>query len=706
MSRTFVGRILVLSVFLSGTVLADDSNWPSFRGKDARGIAEGHALPAEWSLESGTNVRWRTEIPGLAHSSPVIWGDRIFVTTAVRQGGDSELKVGLYGSPAPVDDEGSHKFQVICLDKETGELIWLRTAIEAVPKMKRHPKGSHAASSPVTDGQHVIAFFASEGLYCYDVDGQLLWKRDFGALDSGWYAAKGAQFGFASSPILHEGKLILQVDVQEGSFLAALDVATGDDIWRTPRSDVPTWSTPTVDVANGRQQIVVNGYHHMGGYDLDTGAELWKLSGGGDVPVPTPIISDDIVFITNGHGRFNPIYAIDANARGEIEDGFDAEGEELVIWSQSRRGTYMQTPILYRGTLIACTDAGVVTSYDPKTGEVRARQRLGEGQTGFTASPVAGDGKLYFTSEAGAVHVLDAGELETLAVSELGEECMATPAISEGTIYFRARRHIVAISGDRKVEAIARTEPEPVAEEAVPAEPEPTELPADAPSAEKLFERHVAAIGGEKQIREHSKIHMKLTFEMASIGLKGTVERWSMAPDRLLTISDIPGVGEIRQGYDGEVGWMTGDMVGVQVLQGDLLGSVQSEADLFADLEYAERFESMKTVSRGDFQGFDCWGVEAVDGNGKKQTIYFEAETGLRRGTDAITATLGGPMRTINIFESYREVDGFRLVEKTKVLIPAQNMSQSSSLDELTFGGFDESVFELPKEIQEKVGDR
>ncbi len=692
---------------------ATSGHWPSFRGPQARGVADDHALPTRWDLESGEHVRWRMAIPGLAHSSPVIWGDRLFVTTAVRRSGDSELKVGLYGSPTPVDDEGSHKFQVVCLDKHTGELIWMRTAIEAVPAMKRHPKGSHAASSPVTDGQHVVACFASEGLYCYDLDGQLLWSKDLGRLDSGWYAAKGAQFGFSSSPILHEGMLILQVDVQEDSYLCALEVATGAEIWKTPRTDVPTWSSPTVDVAGGRSQVIVNGYRHMGGYDLETGRELWKLSGGGDVPVPTPIVVDDIVFITNGHGRWNPIYAIDANARGEISDGFDPDNEEFVVWSQSRRGTYMQTPILYRGLLVAGTDAGIVTAYDPPTGEAFERRRLGTGTTGFTASPVAGDGKLYFTSEEGSVHVLTAGaDLEVLAVSDLGEPCMATPAISEGTIYFRTRHHVVAISKDASSAPIASARSSADEMDITPVlepQPEPparVELPADAPTAEQLFQNHIAARGGADAIRKARRIHEVLLFEMPSVGLKGRVERWSMSPNRQTSLSDIPGIGQIRQGYDGKVGWMVGGPVGAMVLSGDLLENFRVEANALSDLEFQERFSSMATVARVDHHGFDCWAVEAVDRQGRKQTLYFDAESGLQRGSDVVAATLGGPMQTITVVGDFREIDGVKIASKTTVIIPEHDVTQVVTLEEVTLDDFDESVFDLPEEIAEKVADR
>lgn len=418
-------------------------DWPSFRGQAASGVSSGFPTPTEWNLESGENVRWRVEVPGLAHSSPIIWGDKLFVTTAVRAAGEQELKVGLYGSIFPVQDESEFRFELHCYDKNSGKQLWTRECWHGVPPVKRHPKGSHAASTPATDGEHVLAFFGSCGLYCYDLEGQLLWTRDFGKLDSGFYMMKAAEWGFASSPVLHEGKVILQVDVQQNSFVAALDARTGEDLWHTPRKEVPTWSTPSVDVRPGRRQVICNGWKHIGGYDLDSGAELWKLEGGGDIPVPTPVLAGDTIFITNAHGSMAPIYAIDALAKGTLT--MDPAETEAMRWSTARRGNYMQTPLVVGDEIYFCSDAGILACYRTQTGEEVFRERLGEGTTGFTSSGVSADGALYFASEEGDVQVVTAGFFEVLAVNSLGEECMASPAISEGVLYYRTRGHLVAV---------------------------------------------------------------------------------------------------------------------------------------------------------------------------------------------------------------------------------------------------------------------
>src|SRR6185503_795303 len=193
------------------------------------------------------------------------------------------LKIGLYGDVKSVDGTSSHAFQVFCLNKSDGRVLWKQTAHEGVPKIKRHPKSSHANSTPATDGKHVVCFFGAEGLFCYDTEGKLLWRKDFGKLDSGFFAVPDAQWGFASSPIIHENRVIIQCDVQTNSFIAALDIKDGREIWRTPRTDVPTWSTPTVDERSERAQVIANGFRHIGGYDLRTGKELWKLGNAGDI---------------------------------------------------------------------------------------------------------------------------------------------------------------------------------------------------------------------------------------------------------------------------------------------------------------------------------------------------------------------------------------------------------------------------------------
>jgi len=421
-------------------------DWPSFRGIHGGGIAEGPPAPATWNVPAKEGVKWRVPVPGLGHSSPVVWGNTVCTATAISSASEQQLKVGLYGDIKPVEDAAEHRWVVMCFDKTTGAARWERTAQTSVPKVKRHPKSTHASSTLATDGQHLVAFFGSEGLYAYNLEGQLLWKKDFGLLDSGFFMVPDAQWGFASSPVIYNGRVVVQADVQKGSFVAAFDVRTGRELWRTPRADVPTWGSPAVVALNGREQVVVNGWKHIGGYDLETGKELWRMTGGGDIPVPTPIVSDGLVFITNAHGKLAPIYAVRPSASGDITLKEGETSNAHIAWSYQRDGGYMQTPLAYQGLLYVCRDNGVLSVFDATTGQRHYQSRLGDGKTGFTASPVASGGRVYFTSEDGDVYVVKAGAaFELIATNTLGEVAMATPAISEATMIFRTRSHLLAI---------------------------------------------------------------------------------------------------------------------------------------------------------------------------------------------------------------------------------------------------------------------
>jgi len=447
-------RLLALLALTPALVLAasENDNWPQFRGASARGVAEGHPTATTWDVPSRKGVRWKTPIPGLGHAGPVIWGDRLFVVTAVSGLEDPELKVGLYGNIEPVEDDTVHRYLVLALDKRSGEILWQKQAHAGVPKIKRHTKASHANSTPATDGRRLIAFFGSEGLYAYDLDGALLWKKNLGVLDAGFFQAPEAQWGFGSSPVLHDGKLIIQVDVQGDSYVAALDAATGDELWRTARDEVPTWGSPTLHRVGERWQILVNGWRHIGAYDLASGKEVWKMTGGGDIPIPTPFVAHDLAFFTSAHGGQAPIYAIRTSATGDLTLPADATESEHVAWSVSRKGAYMPTPLVHGDTLHVLRDRGILYGYDARTGERHYEQRL-SGDSGYTASLIAADGKLYVTSENGDVHVITAGpEFERLATNDMDEICLATPAASAGVLYWRTKGHVVAIDPPQRAQ--------------------------------------------------------------------------------------------------------------------------------------------------------------------------------------------------------------------------------------------------------------
>jgi hypothetical protein len=418
--------------------------WPAFRGTNAAGVGDGQGAVAEWNVEDGTNIRWKTAIPGIANASPIVWGHRVFVTSATSSAGDRTFRTGLYGDVAPVDDLSEHAWKIYCLDKASGKILWEQTAFTGRPKVKRHPKASQANSTPVTDGTRVVALFGSIGLLAaWDMNGTPLWAADVGVLDSGWFFDPTYQWGHSSSPVIHGDTVIIQADRQKDSFIAAYDLKTGKQVWRTNRDEIPTWGTPTLFAASGRVQIVTNGTK-VRGYDPGTGRLLWTLGPNSEVTVGTPVVGDGLVFVTGGYPPVRPLYAIRPTASGEITMARDQASNEAVAWSNTS-GTYIPTPLYYDGILYTCGNEGVVTAYEAKTGERLYRARAGGGGS-FSASPVAADGRLYFTNEDGDVIVARAGRAyQELATNQMKEVIMSTPAISDGLIIIRTLGHVYGI---------------------------------------------------------------------------------------------------------------------------------------------------------------------------------------------------------------------------------------------------------------------
>lgn len=438
-------------------------DWPQFRGVGAAGIADGQDVPVTWNVATGENIAWKTPIPGLGLASPIATRGRVFLVTAT--GGNKGLKVGLYGDIAPVKDQAEHSWRLICLSLHSGQILWDRELHSGVPAIMRHTKASHANCTPATDGARVVVSLGSEGLYCYDLCGNRCWKRDLGRLDSGFYRLPKAQWGFGSSPIIYRNMVIVQCDVQQGSYVAALDLCNGREIWRTARNEVPTWGTPTVCSHECRSELVLNGYRHTAGYDPNTGRELWKLVGGGDIPVPTPIFAHGLIYLSSAHGPKRPLRAIEFGATGDLTQEAKSGGKHI-RWANDREGIYMQTPLVYGDLLYACRTNGVLGCFDAKTGELKYRERLGGGSTGFTASAVAANGRLYFTSENGNVTVVEAGPtFRRLAQSQMNDVCMSTPAISRNRLLIRTKDSLYAI-GDQTWQApmiVARNRKQPLA---------------------------------------------------------------------------------------------------------------------------------------------------------------------------------------------------------------------------------------------------
>jgi outer membrane protein assembly factor BamB len=427
-------------------------NWPSFRGPNASGVADGANAPVSWDAIKSVNVKWKTPIPGLAHSSPVVRGDRVFVTTAASSDPKSEFGPRLEMALEPAKDVSLHHWRVYCLDKNTGKILSERTAHTGAPKTKRHPTGSHASATPATDGRHVVAFFGSEGLYAYDVEGKLLWKQDLGLINPGFLYDPDFAWGAGSSPILHRNLVIVQCDKQKDSFLAAYDLQDGRRVWYTPREELSTWSTPTVHQGQDGTELIAAG-RHIRGYDPVTGEQLWKLSGNAEYSIATPVVAQELIFINDGYGMpvIQPFYAIRLGARGDISLPEGARSSAQIAWTMKRGGQWsMTTPLVYGDLLYTCSNNGIVACYNARSGERVYHQRIGGKGGGYTASPVAADGKIYLTSEDGEIYVIQAGpKYELLAANPMGETCMATPALSDGMIFVRTRGHVYGIGQPR-----------------------------------------------------------------------------------------------------------------------------------------------------------------------------------------------------------------------------------------------------------------
>jgi outer membrane protein assembly factor BamB len=429
-------------------------NWPRFRGPDASGIADGQQLPTAWSVTTGTNIRWKVPVEGLAHSSPIVWGDRIFVTTAISSQAGASFKPGLYGDGDASADRSSHRWILRAIDRRTGKTMWERSAYEGAPKEKRHIKSTYASATPVTDGRIVVAWFGSQGLYAFDVAGKPLWQKDLGRLDVGAYDLPEYEWGHASSPIIYDDKVIVQADQQKGSFLLALKTTTGETVWKTMRDELPSWGTPTIyrSARPGRApELVTNASNFIRGYDPATGKELWRLGGSSKITAPTPIFTDDFILVASGRRDEKPIFVLRPGARGDISLGAGQTSNQSVVWSMRGRGPYMPTPLIYRDQAYVLGNDGIFDSYDLASGKEIYRQRIPHRGSGFSASPVVSDGRIVLSSEDGDMFVVTAGPtFSVVATNPMGEPLMATPAIVDRTMYVRGQHHLFAIGAPAK----------------------------------------------------------------------------------------------------------------------------------------------------------------------------------------------------------------------------------------------------------------
>ena len=444
MTRT----VLFLSVLALSSITIHAQNWPSFRGPNASGVAEGTNPPTSWDIEKSQNVLWKTRIPGLSHASPIIWGNQIFVITAV----SSDANAGFKAKDRGIDlanDDAKHTWMIFALDKRNGRVLWTDKPYEGVPRAKRHVKATQANSTPVTDGRYVVALFGSEGLACYDTNGKLLWKQDLGVLNPGLWDDKESSWGHASSPIIYRDLVIVQADGHKQSFIAAFNLKDGKQAWRVERNEITSWTTPSIYQGKDRTELIANGGRYIRGYDPLTGKELWRFSDNDtQVKMQAPQIANDLIYITGGYPAGRAMYVFRPGANGDISLKSGEETNAFLAWKSSKGSPYTPTPIVYGDQFYVVADNGVLSSYDAKTGALIYQQRL---PSSFSASPVAADGKLYLASEDGDVFVVKAGrQFELLQKNVMGQPLMATPALTQGMLIVRADDVIYAL-GDRKI---------------------------------------------------------------------------------------------------------------------------------------------------------------------------------------------------------------------------------------------------------------
>lgn len=434
-----------LAVAIPESSAAGETNWPQWRGPDGSGISTERNLPEEWGETK--NVRWKTPLPGKGHSSPVVWGKRVFVTTAVEGAAvpgakavEHKIEGQVWKHPDSVGADRKHSLKVIALDRDTGRVLWEQTAWEGTPYDDRHRKSSFASATPATDGRMVYAYFGTEGLYAYDMAGKLAWKANVGKLAN-------SGMGTGTSPVIYENFVIIQADEEDGnnSSIVAYDKKTGKEVWRTPRKVQISWATPLLVNTGKRTELITSGNESVISYDPATGKELWRGKGLESNAIPSPVATagHDMVVVSAGFPA-KAAYAIKLGASGELKDSD-------IAWKYAKGTAYVPSPILYGDYIYLLTDKGVITCLDARTGEVKYEGGRVPVPATFTASPVAFDGKILLTSEDGDTFVVKAGpKHEVLRTNSLGEPVYASPAVAAGKIFIRGEKHLYAIEQAKK----------------------------------------------------------------------------------------------------------------------------------------------------------------------------------------------------------------------------------------------------------------
>jgi outer membrane protein assembly factor BamB len=462
------GLVLCVAVGIGASTPAPELTWPGFRGHDMSGVAPKAALPAEWSTTK--NVAWAMPIEGNGWSSPIVWGDTVYVTTAVGTKDFKQPSTGLYGNDyvAELQAQGitgeelmrkmqerdnempgeasELSYRLYALDAKTGKVKWEREAVKAIPGGGRHRKNTYASETPFTDGERIYASFGQNvGLFVFTMDGKPLWKKQWPPqpiyLD----------FGTASSPVVHEGRVYLLHDNEQQSYITALDAKTGDEIWRTERPAVgapkSSWMTPFVWKHAQRTEIVTTGHGMVISYGLD-GTELWRITGMA-MPTASPMATDGLLYVgTGSQGDANrPFMAVKPGATGDISLAKGAKSNEFIIWMQPRVAGYTPSAIVHAGKAYLVHDTGILTVLDSKTGTQLYKVRIGGGGHTFSASPVAAGSNVYFVTEEGVTFVLDTGNsYKEVGKNDLAELSLASPAIAGDALYIRTQSKLYKIA--------------------------------------------------------------------------------------------------------------------------------------------------------------------------------------------------------------------------------------------------------------------
>ncbi len=468
--RVVIVLLVAFSAVAGGSVTepAPELTWPGFRGHSASGVAPKASLPEAWDTKQ--NVKWTTSIPGNGWSSPIVWGDTVYVTSAIGTKGFKQPSTGLFGNDYIAElqaqgikgaelmkkiqerdnempDEASElRYMLYALDAKTGTVKWEREAVKTVPSQGRHRKNTYASETPFTDGERIYASFGQNvGLFVFDMQGTPLWKKQ-------WPPQKiYLDFGTASSPVVHEGRVYLLHDSEQRSYITALDAKTGEEIWRTarPETGMPksSWMTPFVWKNPLRTEIVTTGHGLVISYGLD-GTELWRI-GGMSMPTASPIAADGRLFVgTGSQGDANrPFMAVKPGAAGDISLAPDTTSNDFILWRQPRVAGYTPSAIVHAGKAYLVHDTGILTVLDAKTGQQIYRVRVRGGGHTFSASPVASGSRVYFLTEEGVTFVLDTGDAyKELAKNDLAEMSLASPAIAGDAIYIRTQSKLYKIA--------------------------------------------------------------------------------------------------------------------------------------------------------------------------------------------------------------------------------------------------------------------